>query len=28
LNAFATVTGGAYFFMPGIKGLKYLASLK
>ena len=28
LNAFTTVTGGAYFFMPGIKGLKYLASLK
>ncbi|HMK18012.1 MAG TPA: hypothetical protein VK492_07435 [Chitinophagaceae bacterium] len=28
LNAFTTVTGGAYFFLPGIKGLKYLASLK
>lgn len=28
LNAFTTVRGGAYFFMPGIKGLKYLASLK
>ncbi len=28
LNAFTTVTGGAYFFMPGIRGLKYLASLK
>jgi deferrochelatase/peroxidase EfeB len=28
LTAFTTVTGGAYFFMPGIKGLKYLASLK
>ena len=27
LNAFTTVTGGAYFFLPGIKGLKYLASL-
>ncbi|MFL5740689.1 MAG: Dyp-type peroxidase [Flavisolibacter sp.] len=28
INAFTTVTGGAYFFMPGIKALKYLASLK
>ena len=28
INAFTTVTGGAYFFIPGIKGLKYLASLK
>lgn len=28
LNAFTTVTGGAYFFLPGIKGLKHLASLK
>jgi deferrochelatase/peroxidase EfeB len=28
LNAFTTVTGGAYFFLPGIRGLKYLASLK
>ena len=28
LNAFTTVTGGAYFFMPGIKALKYIASLK
>jgi deferrochelatase/peroxidase EfeB len=28
LTAFTTVTGGAYFFMPGIRGLKYLASLK
>ena len=28
LQAFTTVTGGAYFFMPGIKGLRYLASLK
>jgi Dyp-type peroxidase family len=27
LNAFTTVTGGAYFFLPGIKALKYLASL-
>src|SRR4051812_25756721 len=25
LNAFTTVTGGAYFFLPGIKGLKFLA---
>jgi deferrochelatase/peroxidase EfeB len=28
LNAFTSVTGGAYFFMPGIKALKYIASLK
>ncbi len=28
LHAFTTVTGGAYFFLPGIKALKYLASLK
>jgi deferrochelatase/peroxidase EfeB len=28
LNAFTTVTGGAYFFLPGIRALKYLASLK
>ena len=28
LNAFTTVTGGAYFFLPGITALKYLASLK
>lgn len=28
LKAFTNVTGGAYFFLPGIKGLKYLASLK
>jgi deferrochelatase/peroxidase EfeB len=28
LNAFTSVTGGAYFFLPGIRGLKYLASLK
>ncbi|HET7897522.1 MAG TPA: hypothetical protein VFL47_07630, partial [Flavisolibacter sp.] len=27
LQAFTTVTGGAYFFLPGIKALKYLASL-
>lgn len=28
IPAFTTVRGGAYFFMPGIGGLKYLASLK
>ena len=28
INAFTTVTGGAYFFLPGIRALKYLASLK
>ena len=28
LNAFTTVTGGAYFFLPGIKALHYLSSLK
>jgi deferrochelatase/peroxidase EfeB len=28
LNAFTTVTGGAYFFMPGIRALKFLALLK
>ena len=28
LQAFTSMKGGAYFFMPGIKGLKYLASLK
>ena len=28
LNAFTTVTGGAYFFLPGKRALKYLASLK
>ncbi len=28
IQAFTTVTGGAYFFLPGIKALKYLASLK
>ena len=27
LPAFTTVRGGAYFFLPGIKGLRYLASL-
>jgi Dyp-type peroxidase family len=28
LQAFTSLKGGAYFFMPGIKALKYLASLK
>jgi deferrochelatase/peroxidase EfeB len=28
LKAFTSVTGGAYFFLPGIKALKYLATLK
>jgi deferrochelatase/peroxidase EfeB len=28
LSAFTTVTGGAYFFLPGIKALKYLVTLK
>ncbi|RMI33292.1 Dyp-type peroxidase [Nocardia stercoris] len=27
LPAFTTVTGGAYFFLPGLTGLRYLASL-
>jgi len=27
LPAFTTVKGGAYFFLPGLKGLRYLASL-
>lgn len=27
LPAFTTVRGGAYFFLPGIKGLRYLATL-
>lgn len=27
LPAFTTIRGGAYFFLPGIKGLRYLASL-
>src|ERR1700752_4778411 len=27
LPAFTTVTGGAYFFLPGIKALRYLAAL-
>ena len=28
IPAFTTVKGGAYFFLPGIKALQYLASLK
>ncbi len=28
LKAFTTVRGGAYFFLPGIRALHYLASLK
>jgi deferrochelatase/peroxidase EfeB len=28
IPAFTNVTGGAYFFLPSIKGLQYLASLK
>ena len=28
IPAFTTTKGGAYFFLPGIKGLKYLISLK
>ncbi len=28
IPAFTTVKGGAYFFLPGIKALRYLASLK
>jgi hypothetical protein len=27
LPAFTTVKGGAYFFLPGIKALRYLAAL-
>jgi deferrochelatase/peroxidase EfeB len=27
LPSFTTVRGGAYFFLPGLKGLQYLASL-
>jgi Dyp-type peroxidase family len=27
LPAFTTIRGGAYFFLPGIKGLRYLSSL-
>jgi deferrochelatase/peroxidase EfeB len=27
LPAFTTVTGGAYFFLPGLTGLRYLATL-
>jgi Dyp-type peroxidase family len=28
LPAFTTLTGGAYFFLPGLNGLRYLAALK
>jgi hypothetical protein len=28
LPAFTTVRGGAYFFLPGLRALGYLASLK
>ena len=28
LPAFTNVRGGAYFFLPGIKGLQYLSTLK
>jgi hypothetical protein len=28
LPAFTTVTGGAYFFLPGIEALRYLGSLR
>jgi hypothetical protein len=27
LPAFTTIRGGAYFFLPGIKSLRYLTSL-
>ena len=27
LTAFTTIRGGAYFFLPGIRALRYLASL-
>ena len=27
LPAFTTVKGGAYFFLPGLKALRYLAAL-
>jgi len=27
LPAFTTVRGGAYFFLPGLKALRYLATL-
>jgi hypothetical protein len=27
LPAFTTLTGGAYFFLPGIKAMRYLANL-
>jgi hypothetical protein len=28
LSDFVTVQGGAYFFMPGISALKYIAHVK
>jgi hypothetical protein len=28
LPAFTTVTGGAYFFLPGVKALRYLSLLR
>ena len=28
LPTFTTVKGGAYFFIPGIEGLRYLAALR
>ena len=28
LPAFTTLRGGAYFFLPGLAGLRYLASLR
>ena len=27
VNAFVTVRGGGYFFLPGLRALRYLASL-
>ncbi len=27
MPAFTTLTGGAYFFLPGMNALRYLASL-
>jgi hypothetical protein len=27
IPAFTTLKGGAYFFLPGLNGLRYLASL-
>ena len=28
IPAFTTLRGGAYFFMPGLRGLRYLATLE